>query len=83
LILNMKMPLVKLGRRVLTVILLLKQHRELIIAENLMLLLLILPRCDQLIRRCVPDVTDCHPLACVHHPFSNSLSELPFLDFFL
>ena len=76
-------PLVKLSRRVLTVILLLQQHCQLMVAENLVLLLLVLARSNQLIRRSVTDVTNRHSLPSVPHPISNSLSLLPFLDLFL
>jgi hypothetical protein len=76
------MPLIKLSRRILTVILLLQQHRELIITEYLVFLLLILPCSDQLIRRCVPDIPNRHTFPGIHHPLSNSLSKFPFLDLF-
>jgi hypothetical protein len=76
------MPLIKLSRGVLTVILLLQQLCELIITKYLMFLLLILPCSDQLIRRCVPDIPNRHSFPRIHHPLSNSLSELPFLDLF-
>lgn len=46
-----------------------------------MLFFLILPCCDQLIRRSVTNIAYRNPLPSIHDPLSNFLRSLPFLNF--